>query len=124
MKEKSQHSLKELAKRHLIIEAIAKGERYISIIQRFSKEWNLSEKTIRLLIDDAISYMKSEETKETLVAMNMERLDNIIEDSMKEGDKRSAIKAIDTQNKLAGGYEEKVKLETDGDINLIFDIGE
>ena len=56
--------------------------------------------------------------------MNMERLDNIIAESMKEGDKRSAIKAIDTQNKLAGGYEEKVKLETDADINLIFDIGE
>ena len=68
--------------------------------------------------------MKSDETKETLIAMNMERLDNIIEESMKEGDKRSAIKAIDTQNKLAGGYEDKVKLETDGDINLIFDIGE
>lgn len=124
MKEKSQHTLKGEAKRHLVIEAIAKGERFISIVQRFSKEWNLSEKTIRLIISDAISYMKSDETKETLIAINMERLDNIIEESMKEGDKRSAIKAIDTQNKLAGGYEEKVKLETDGDINLIFDIGE
>lgn len=113
-----------MAKRHLIIEEIAKGERYINIIHKFSQEWGLSERTVRMQVEDAIGYMKSESTKETLIAMNMERLDNIIADSMKEGDKKNAIKAIDTQNKLAGGYEEKVKLDTDGDINLIFDIGE
>ena len=124
MKQKKEISLKEEAKRFLIIDAIAKGERFISIVQKFSKQWNLSPKTVELIISDAIDYMKSEKVKETLIAMNMERLDNIISDSMNDGDRRSAIKAIDTQNKLAGGYEEKIKVETDSEINLVFDIGE
>lgn len=112
-----------MAKRHLILEAIAKGDTYMSIVRRFAKEWNLSERTVQMIVEDAIKYMKQDSTKETLVAMNMERLDNIIAESMQDKDRKSAIKAIDTQNKLAGGYEEKVKLETDTEVNLVFDIG-
>lgn len=112
-----------MAKRHLILEAIAKGDTYMSIVRRFAKEWNLSERTVQMIVEDAINYMKQDSTKETLVAMNMERLDNIIAESMQEKDRKSAIKAIDTQNKLAGGYEERVKLETDTEVNLVFDIG-
>lgn len=106
------------------MEAIAKGERFNSIIKRFTEEWGLSWKTVELYVCDTIAYMRSEEVKDALIAMNMERLDNIIETSIKEGDSKNAIKAIDTQNKLAGGYTEKVKIENDSEINLIFDIGE
>lgn len=112
------------AKRYLIISDIAKGERYSDIVRKYVKEWDLSTKTVQMAVDEAIKYMRSDETKETLIAMNMERLDGIIADSLKDSDRRNAIKAIDTQNKLAGGYTEKVKIEGDSEINLVFDIGE
>lgn len=112
------------AKRHLIICEIAKGTRYTDVVKKFMEEWNLSRKTVEMAVDDAVKFMRSESTKETIIAMNMQRLDSIISDSMQEGDKKNAIKAIDTQNKLAGGYTEKVKIEGDSEINLVFDIGE
>ena len=121
---KSKEYLATEAKRHLIISEIAKGTRYTDIIKKFTDEWGLSYKTIEMAVDDAIKFMRAESTKETLIAMNMQRLDSIIADSMQEGDKKNAIKAIDTQNKLAGGYTEKVKIEGDSEINLVFDIGE
>lgn len=112
------------AKRYLIISEIAKGTKYTDVVKKFIEEWNLSRKTVEMAIDDAIKFMRAESTKETIIAMNMQRLDSIISDSMREGDKKNAIKAIDTQNKLAGGYTEKVKIEGDSEINLVFDIGE
>lgn len=112
------------AKRHLIISEIAKGARYTDIVKKFVDEWGLSRKTIEMAVDDAIKFMRDESTKDTLIAMNMQRLDSIIADSMNDGDKKNAIKAIDTQNKLAGGYVEKVKIEDNSEINLVFDIGE
>lgn len=112
------------ARRYLIISDIAKGVKYTDILRKYMQEWDLGEKSLEMYIHDAINFMRSDTTKETLIAMNMERLDDIITDSMKDGDRRSAIKAIDTQNKLAGGYEEKVKIENDSEINLIFDLGQ
>lgn len=110
------------ARRVLILQAMARGETYNQMINHFSKEWDLSIATTKGFIKDTLRYMRSEETKETLVAMNMERLDNIISDSIKEKDRKNAIKAIDTQNKLAGGYEDKVKIESDDEVKLIFKV--
>lgn len=110
------------ARRVLILRAMAQGETYNQMINHFSEEWDLSIATTKGFINDTLRYMRSEETKETLVAMNMERLDNIISDSIKDKDRKNAIKAIDTQNKLAGGYEDKVKIESDEEVKLIFKV--
>lgn len=117
-------ALKADARRFLIINDIAQGMKYTDILWKYVKEWGLKPKSVELILNETISFMRSDTTKENLIAMNMERLDNIISDSMEEGDRKSAIKAIDTQNKLAGGYTEKVKIEGDSEINLKFDIGE
>lgn len=106
------------------MEAIAKGERFSHLVQRLADEWGVSPKTSELYVCDTIAFMRSDSTKDALIAMNMERLDSIISDSINDGDRRNAIKAIDTQNKLAGGYTEKVKIEGNSEINLVFDIGE
>lgn len=94
------------------------------MVNKFSEEWGLSRKTVEFAISDALKFMRDEATKETLIAMNMERLDNIISDSMSEKDRKSAIKGIEVQSKLAGGFEEKIKLEGDSTINLDFGLGE
>lgn len=110
------------ARRTLILTEVAKGTRYTDMVEKFSNEWNLAKSTTVELISETLKYMRSQATKDNLIAMNMERLDSIISDSIKDKDRKSAIKAIDTQNKLAGGYEEKIKLETDTEVNLIFDV--
>lgn len=109
------------ARQHLILEEIAKGSKYTELVKKFSKEWGLSKVTVELAINDALKFMRSETTKDTLISMNTERLENIISDSMQEGDNKIAIKAIDTQNKLIGAYEEKVKIDGDSEITLTFD---
>lgn len=112
------------ARRHLIIEDIASGKKYTDILRKYTQEWGLGVKSLELYIHDAIEFMRSDTAKENIIAMNMERLDKIITDSITKSDRKNAIKAIDTQNKLAGGYTEKVKIEGDSEINLKFDIGE
>lgn len=112
------------ARRHLIIEDIANGLKYTDILHKYMDAWGLSVKSLELYIHDAIEFMRSDMAKENIIAMNMERLDKIITDSLTKSDRKNAIKAIDTQNKLAGGYTEKVKIEGDSEINLKFDISE
>lgn len=124
MKNKDRKPMRMEARRHLILEYIAKGMRYNQIIEKCASDWKLSPITVELYVNDALAYMRSDSTKDSLISMNMERLDNIITDSMKDDDRKNAIKAIDTQNKLIGGYEEKIKLDSDNEINLVFEIGE
>ena len=116
--------IKADARRYLVMADIAKGMGYTEILQKYEKEWELSPKTIELILNETIAFMRSDTAKENLISMNMQRLDTIITDSMKESDRKNAIKAIDTQNKLAGGYTEKVQIEGDTEINLNFEIGE
>ena len=116
--------IKADARRYLVMSDIAKGMGYTEIIKKYEKEWELSPKTIELILNETIAFMRSETAKENLISMNMQRLDTIITDSMKDSDRKNAIKAIDTQNKLAGGYTEKVQIEGDTEINLNFEIGE
>lgn len=112
------------AKQHLVLEEIAKGTTYMGMVRKFMSDWNLSKPTVMAIIGDAIDYMKDESTKENLIAVNMQRLDSIIADSIQNKDRKTAIRGIDVQNKLAGGYEEKVKITNDSDITFKFDIGE
>lgn len=102
---------------------MASGMSYISMVNKFTDEWGLGRKTVELAIQDTLKFLRSEETKETLIAMNNGRLDSIIEDSMKTGDRSSAIKAIDTQNRMCGAYTEKVRLESDNTITIDFGLG-
>lgn len=115
--------LKIEARRNLILQAIAGGDSYMSMVRKFTEEWGLGRKTIELAISDAIKWIRDEETKQTLVDLNMARLDSIVEDSMKSGDRSSALKGIDLLNKAAGGYTEKIKLESESSIVLDFGLG-
>lgn len=115
--------LKIEARRNLILSAIAGGMSYMNMVQKFTDEWGLGRKTVELAISDAIKWMRDDETKQTLVDMNMARLDSLIEDSLKTGDRSSALKGIDLLTKTAGGYTEKVKLEGDSTITIDFGLG-
>lgn len=119
----TKQKLKKEVKHHLILEEISKGTSFKDIISKFSDLWGVSRATVRGTLNEAIDYIRSDQTKENLISMNIQRLDALIQDSMNDGDRKNAIKSIDTQNKMLGAYEEKVKLESDGEINFQFQIG-
>lgn len=112
--------LKADARRFLIMSDIANGMGYMDILRKYHQEWGVGMKTVELIVKETIDFMRSETAKENLVSMNMQRLDSIITDTIKD-DKKNAIKAIDVQNKLIGGYTEKVKIEGESEIILNFD---
>lgn len=112
------------AKRFMIISMVAQGKTYTEILEECKSQWGLSDKTIQNIINETLQYMRSDEAKESLIAMNMQRLDDIYAESRSEGDRKNAVKAIDTQNKMIGAYTQNVKIDGDSEINLVFDIGE
>lgn len=108
------------AKRFKISFDIANGVKYTDIVERYAKEWGISVVTVQRYIADAISWLSSADAKASLQSMNISRLENIIKDSMDAKDRKNAIKAIDAQNKMIGAYTEKVEIDSDTDINLVF----
>lgn len=117
------NELKADARRFLIMNDIAQGMGYMDIIRKYHAEWGCSQKTVELILNETIQFMRSDTAKENLISMNMHRLDTIISDTIKD-EKKTAIKAIDVQNKMAGAYVEKVKIEGDTEINLNWGISE
>lgn len=109
------------AKKHLIMECIAIGMSRDAICNKFAEEWGLSPKTVGNYVSETVAYMRDEKVKQDLIGMNYARLDAIIGDSMEEGDRKSAIKGIDTQNKMLGAYTEKIELDGTTDITLNFE---
>lgn len=110
------------AKRYIIISMVAEGKTYSEILNHCVDAWGLGLKTVQNIINDTLKYMRSDEAKESLIAINTQRLDSIISESMEEKDRKSAVKAIDIQNKMSGAYTENIKLETDTDIDLHFEL--
>ena len=110
------------AKRFMIISMVASGMTYTEIVNKCQADWGLSDKTLQNVINETLAYMRSDEAKESLISMNMQRLDDIYAESRKEGDRKSAVKAIDTQNKMIGAYTEKVQIDGDSTIDLHFEM--
>lgn len=110
------------AKRFMIISMVAKGMTYTEILKECQEAWGLSDKTLQNVINETLQYMRSDEAKESLISMNMQRLDDIYAESRKKGDRKSAVKAVDVQNKMIGAYTENVKIEGDSIIDLHFDM--
>lgn len=112
------------SKRFLIIDMISKGMKYTDIMKACMTKWGLREKTVEKYISDAIDFMQSEDTMNALKSANIQRLDDLFQQSKKSGDTKNAIRAIDTQNKMIGAYEEKVKIESDSEIQFVFNVNE
>ena len=110
------------AKRFLIIEMVSKGKTYTEIVNYCIDNWGLGLKSCQHIVEECLDYMRSDEAKESLIAMNMQRLDDLYKESRGARDRKSAIKAIDVQNKMAGAYTEKVQIDGDSTIDLHFDM--
>lgn len=106
-------------RRNEICKRLAKESIY-KVVEELGKEWNIRQNTMYKLISDAVRHQLSEENKEMVIAQNMMRLNDLYEEAREDLDRKSALKAIDTQNKMVGAYEEKIKIDDNDDIELKF----
>lgn len=105
-------------KKALILNELAVGTAYKNICKKYSELWGVTEATMKTYIREAVADMYSEDETAALIAINKARLDAITEDSLKDDDRKNAIKAIDIQNKMLGAYESKIKVTPTDDINI------
>lgn len=108
-------------RRKIVLQKIAEGKSYTKVIDELVTEWGIKENVAREYVMESVKYLGSEEFKEVVKGINTQRLEQIIQESMGT-DNKTALKAIDLSNKTQGVYEERVKLETENDIEVHFNV--
>lgn len=105
----------------IVLQKIAEGKSYTKVIDELVTEWGIKENVAREYVMESVKYLGSEEFREVVKGINTQRLEQIIQESMGT-DNKTALKAIDLSNKTQGVYEEKIKLETENDIEVHFNV--
>lgn len=115
-------SISKKSKKKVVLDMLAQGKSIRSIRQYLVDELGLTQITAYRIVGEVVEEVLSDDTKEQIKASNLIRLDQIIEDSIDDKDRKNAIKAIDTLNKQVGAYTEKIEVSTDDEITLNFNL--
>lgn len=90
--------------------------------RQISARWDISmaqaRKYIKSALDDFCANWEQED-KDKLRQRYIEKLESIQQEALESGDRQSALRAQEQISKLNGLYEEKSKIEIEG--NLVFD---
>lgn len=109
-------------RRQEIMKLYGKGMTKISIMNEVMDRWGCTKSSAHKYVTDALSFIAEsyKEDADKLKDVIMHRLESLAEDAMGERDRKSALKAYDQISKLAGLYEDKVKVEADTTIKFDF----
>ena len=92
--------------------------------RQISTRWDISmqqaRKYVRSALDDFAASWE-EEDKNKLRQRYIDRLEGVMQDALESRDRQSALRAQEIINKLNGLYEDKSKIEIEGNIPLTFD---
>lgn len=85
------------------------------VIEHIAKKYNLSYNTAQNYFVSACHYLipDDDDFKTGLIKQNFERLEKIVNDSLKEGDRKMAKDAIAEMNKMLGLGTNSVKITND-----------
>lgn len=85
------------------------------VIEHIAKKYNLSYHTAQNYFVSACHYLipDDDDFKTGLIKQNFERLEKIVNDSLKEGDRKMAKDAIAEMNKMLGLGTNSVKITND-----------
>lgn len=119
-KNKKGSKLSAKAKELVLLSELANGVSYNEIVKKYTKEWGLAPVTMRGLLTLALESMYDKDFKDHLKEINLHRLDSIIAHTFEEGDYKTAIKAIDIQNKTMALYKERIELQDGIEFTLSF----
>ena len=92
------------------------------IVKEYSERWQCAPTTIQAIIRDTIAWMAStsKTTADEYRVLNTERLDSLLDEADRVGDK---IKILDLINKTNNVYETKVQIGNKEDEVIKLDIG-
>ena len=123
------HTKKEVSlasRTYLIANAISVGLSRRQIVEKFTKEWGVSENYVHTAISEAINLFKDEEVYKNLKDINNGRLNDLYQVALATGKIDDARKIIDTMNKLNGLYDEGNKTQVNvntGDESITITFG-
>lgn len=95
----------------MISDGVGRGE----VIEHLKTKYNMTYNTAQKYFVSACHYLipDNDEFKAGLIKQNFERLEKIVNDSLKEGDKKMAKDAIAEMNKMLGLGTNSVKITND-----------
>ena len=114
------YKITQEARFDILSNELAQGKSFKEIQKEFSKKWNVSENTIRQYLADCTSYLSEKTNTDTLININIERLDTLFADCLKNGDTKNAITALDKLNRMLGAYKDRLNISTDDEIEVRF----
>ena len=92
--------------------------------RQIASRWDISMTSARRYVKSALDDFSAnweQEDKDKLRERYIEKLEGIMQDALEAHDRQSALRAQEIINKLNGLYEEKSKIEIEGNIPLTFD---
>lgn len=86
-----------------ISRAISKGQSRYTTIEKYAKEWDISEKQVEKYYTAALHNLTfSEGEWQAIKHQNLVRLEKIFEDAVAANDRKNAIAAVQEINRMAG----------------------
>lgn len=87
------------------------------ILTEMSERYGYALTTCKLYYEkaDALAQLDFSKDSEKLRTKNLQRLESFVDASTEEGDLKTAMAAMDMQNKMTGSYLTKVDIKNDGD---------
>lgn len=114
---------KKEAKYNYIAGLITAGYTKLQVVDKLRKQSSeMTKKKAMKLYDEAIDYINENSKKyvENLKAINIDRLTELYRSATDEDKIKDALTAVDLMNKTAGIYNNKLELETSGNITFTF----
>lgn len=99
----------------MIMDSIRKGWSKNRIYEHYCELWNIDRQMCYKYLHDVLIKLSDQYEKKAdeVVNVQLERIENIIEESLKSGDRKTALSAIDLENKLHSLYVEKQEIKAD-----------
>lgn len=108
-----------------IIKRIRKGWSRAKLIEWIKEQWEVADSTASLYVKDAYEILaeNADEVIEKSRAIQIERLEDLLVDAIKDKDRNNSLKALDMLNKIYSLYIEKKEVKLDNS-TLKFSFGD
>lgn len=112
-----------LFRRQIIMKWMGEGLTKTNCVKRVMDRWGVCSDASYNYVNDAIKFITEtyKEDTEHLKDIIFHKLECLVEDAMRNNDRKSALKAYDQICKMNGLYEQKVK--TENTTTIQFDFG-
>ena len=109
-------------RRQAIMELMGKGKSRTKIVNEISERWDVSKVSAYVYVKDVNHFLTDNYKEESnhLKDIIFHKLECLAEDAIEHNDRKSALRAYEDIARMAGLYEDKVKLENNTTIKFDF----